>query len=423
MDHFQYKNGLLAAEDVDLTALADTVGTPFYCYSTATLERHFQVFDEALAGLDHLICFAVKANSNLAVIATLARHGAGADVVSGGELKRALAAGVTPDKIVFSGVGKTAEEMALALDVGISQLNVESESELELLSAVASDRGVTASVAIRINPDVDAKTHEKITTGRAENKFGVDWDRAPEIYAKARDLPGIDAGGIAVHIGSQLTDLTPYRAAYERLKAVALDLRAQGHDIRRLDLGGGLGIPYNDENAPTPADYGALIRDVVGDMNYHVTVEPGRLITGNAGILVTRVIYVKDGSTRRFVIVDAAMNDLIRPTLYNAYHAIVPVREADPAAVEGNLPVDVVGPICETGDTFAKRRHLPAVMPGDLLAIRTAGAYGAVMASTYNGRPLVPEVLVSGNAHAVIRRRVEPEEVMAYDALAPWLVD
>lgn len=419
MDHFQYRDGRLAAEDVDLTTLADRVGTPFYCYSTATLERHFQVFDQALSGLDHTICYAVKANSNLAVIATLARQGAGADVVSSGELMRALSAGVTPDKIVFSGVGKTADEMAKALDAGISQLNVESEPELDLLSRVATDKGVTANVAIRINPDVDARTHAKITTGRAENKFGIDWDRAPDVYAKARDLPGIDAGGIAVHIGSQLTDLEPYRAAYERLKAVALDLRAQGHDIRRLDLGGGLGIPYNDENAPSPAEYGAMVEDIIGGMNCHVTVEPGRLIAGNAGILVTRVLYVKDGATRRFLVVDAAMNDLIRPTLYDAYHAIVTVRE--PGQGEAMAPVDVVGPVCETGDTFGVQRHLPAVNPGDLLVVRSAGAYGAVMASTYNGRALVPEVLVSGSEHAIVRRRVDPEEVMAYDALAPWL--
>ncbi|MCF3630455.1 diaminopimelate decarboxylase [Thalassospiraceae bacterium LMO-SO8] len=419
MDHFTYKDGLLSAEDVSLADLADQVGTPFYCYSRATLERHFQVFDDALAGLDHTVCYAVKANGNVAVIKTLARLGAGADVVSGGELLRALAAGVPASKIVFSGVGKTQAEMAQALDAGLYQINVESEPELVALSQVAAAKGMTAQVAIRINPDVDAKTHAKITTGRAENKFGIDWDRAPEVYAKARDLPGIDAGGIAVHIGSQLLDLEPYRRAYERLRDVALDLRARGHDIRRLDLGGGLGIPYNDEQAPPPADYGAMVKDVVGSLGCHVTFEPGRLIAGNAGVLVTRVLYAKDGSTRRFVIVDAAMNDLIRPALYDAYHAIVPV--AEPAPGSDRHPVDVVGPVCETGDTFAVQRHLPAVKPGDLLAIRSAGAYGAVMASTYNGRPLVPEVLVSGGDHAVVRRRVEPEEFMAFDSLPPWL--
>jgi len=419
LDHFTYKNGLLSAEDVSLADLADRVGTPFYCYSRATLERHFRVFDEALAGLDHTICFAVKANGNVAVIKTLARLGAGADVVSGGELMRALAAGVPASKIVFSGVGKTRAEMAHALDAGIYQLNVESEPELVALSEVAAAKGVTADVAIRINPDVDAKTHAKITTGRAENKFGIDWDRARDIYARARDLPGIDARGIAVHIGSQLTDLEPYRRAYARLRDVALDLRAQGHDIQRLDLGGGLGIPYNEEQAPPPADYGAMVREIVGSLGCHVTVEPGRLIAGNAGVLVTRVLYAKEGSTRRFIIVDAAMNDLIRPALYDAYHAIVPVEE--PPAGAPHLPVDVVGPVCETGDTFAVQRHLPAVKPGDLLAIRSAGAYGAVMASTYNGRPLVPEVLVSGGDHAVVRRRVEAEEIMAYDVLPPWL--
>lgn len=419
MDHFTYKDGLLSAEDVSLADLADQVGTPFYCYSRATLERHFRVFDAALAGLDHTICYAVKANGNVAVIKTLARLGAGADVVSGGELMRALAAGVPASKIVFSGVGKTQAEMAQALDAGLYQMNVESEPELVALSEVAAAKGMTAHVAIRINPDVDAKTHAKITTGRAENKFGIDWDRAPQVYAKARDLPGIDAAGIAVHIGSQLLDLEPYRRAYERLRDVALDLRAQGHDIRRLDLGGGLGIPYNDEQAPPPADYGAMVKDIVGLLGCHVTVEPGRLIAGNAGVLVTRVLYAKEGSTRRFVIVDAAMNDLIRPALYDAYHAIVPVTE--PAAGSARHPVDVVGPVCETGDTFAVQRHLPAVKPGDLLAIRSAGAYGAVMASTYNGRPLVPEVLVSNAEFAVVRRRVEAEEFMAFDALPPWL--
>lgn len=421
MDHFTYKDGLLSAEDVSLADLADQVGTPFYCYSRATLERHFRAFDDALAGLDHTICFAVKANGNVAVIKTLAQLGAGADVVSGGELMRALKAGVPASKIVFSGVGKSQAEMAQALDAGIYQLNVESEPELVALSEVAAGKGMTAHVAIRINPDVDAKTHAKITTGRAENKFGIDWDRAPEVYARARDLPGIDAGGIAVHIGSQLLDLEPYRRAYERLRDVALGLRAEGHDIRRLDLGGGLGIPYNEEQAPPPADYGAMVKDIVGPLGCHVTVEPGRLIAGNAGVLVTRVLYAKDGSTRRFVIVDAAMNDLLRPALYDAYHAIVPV--AEPAADAERHPVDVVGPICETGDTFAVQRHLPAVKPGDLLAIRSAGAYGAVMASTYNGRPLVPEVLVSGGDHAVVRRRVEAEEFMAFDALPPWLMD
>ena len=421
MDHFTYRDGRLMAEDVALADLAARVGTPFYCYSAATLTRHYQVYDVALAGLDHTVCFAVKANGNLAVLTTLARLGAGADVVSGGELERALAAGIPAGRIVFSGVGKTAEEMAQALDAGIYQLNVESEPELRELSKVAAAKGVTASVAIRINPDVDAKTHHKITTGRAENKFGIDWDKAPEIYALARDLPGIDAGGIAVHIGSQLTDLEPYRQAYRRVVEVATDLRARGHDIRRLDLGGGLGIPYDQEKAPPPADYGAMVKEIVGPLGCHVTAEPGRLIAGNAGVLVTRVLYVKEGATRRFVIVDAAMNDLIRPALYDAFHAIVPVAEPLPDAPMA--PADVVGPVCETGDTFAHGRQLPAVAAGDLLALRTAGAYGAVMASTYNGRPLVPEVLVSGEQWAVVRRRVEPREMMALDSLPPWLAD
>lgn len=427
MDHFTYRGGALAAEEVPLARIAEAVGTPFYCYSTATLSRHFQVFDEALAGLDHTICYAVKANGNLAVVATLAKLGAGADVVSGGELTRALAAGVPAERIVFSGVGKTPEEMKQALEAGIFQVNIESEPELVALSEVAAAMGKTAQVAVRVNPDVDAKTHAKITTGKSENKFGIDWDLVSPVYARARDLPGIDAIGVAMHIGSQLTDLEPYRRAFTKLNELVIGLRAEGHDIRRVDLGGGLGIPYHlPETAPegatdipSPADYGAMVKDMIGGLGCHVTVEPGRLIAGNAGVLVTKVLYVKEGTTRRFVIVDAAMNDLIRPSLYDAYHDIVPLSA--PNAGENLAVVDVVGPVCETGDTFAVQRELPEVVTGDLLAIRSAGAYAAVMASTYNARPLVPEVLVNGGDYEIVRSRIGVAEMLAHERVPGWL--
>ena len=421
MDHFTYWDGELYAEDVALRELADRIGTPFFCYSTATLERHYRVFAEAVAGLDARICYAVKANSNVAVIALLARLGAGADVVSGGELQRALAAGVTPDKIVFSGVGKTREELAEALKAGVTRINVESDPELDTLSGVAAGLGITADIAVRINPDVDAKTHEKITTGKSENKFGIDLAVAQAVYARAAQLPGINVCGVALHIGSQLMDLAPYREAYGRAVDFVRVLRAEGIGIEHLDLGGGLGITYNDETAPSPADYGAMATEVVGDLDVKVTFEPGRVITGNAGVLVTRVLFVKEGLAKRFCIIDGAMNDLIRPTLYSAHHEIVPVFEA--AATSPHVIMDVVGPICESGDYIAKDRSLPMVVAGDLLAIRTTGAYAAVMGSTYNTRPLAPEVLVNGDEFAVIRRRFTVEDMLGLESFPAWLQD
>jgi len=419
MDHFNYRDGELHAEAVPLRVIADAVGTPFYCYSTATLERHYRVFADAVKGLDAAICYAVKANSNIAVIATLARLGAGADVVSAGEMKRALVAGVPPAKIVFSGVGKTADEMAQALKAGVSQINVESAPELETLSEVARSVGAEAQVALRVNPNVDALTHEKIATGKSENKFGVDWDDADALYGRAEELPGLRPNGVAVHIGSQILDLEPFRQAYGRIAELVGALRADGHAIERLDLGGGLGIPYENETPPTPEQYGAMVADVVGGLGCRVQFEPGRLIAGNAGVLVTRVINIKEGKARTFAIVDAAMNDLIRPTLYNACHAIVPVTEPPPGA--RLKEIEVVGPICETGDTFGKPRPFPPTAAGDLLAVRAAGAYGAVMASTYNTRPLVPEVLVNGSAYAVVRDRISVDDMLARESLPDWL--
>ena len=419
MDHFQYRDGRLCAEAVPLARIAEEVGTPFYCYATATIERHYRVFADAFAGLDATVCYAVKANSNIAVIATLARLGAGADVVSAGELKRALAAGVPPGRIVFSGVGKTGDEMAAALKAGVLQINVESEPELDVLGEVAGSLGVDAPVAIRINPDVDAGTHEKITTGKSENKFGVEWTRARAVYSRAAAMPAISVVGVAVHIGSQVTDLAPFRDAYVRMRDLVAMLRADGHPIERLDLGGGLGIPYGDEVTPTPEEYAATVKSAIADLDCHIILEPGRVIVGNAGVLVTRVVHVKEGAMRTFVIVDAAMNDLLRPALYNAAHAIVPVTEA--AAGTELMEVDVVGPICETADTFGSGRLLPAMKPGDLLAVRTAGAYGAVMASTYNARPLVPETLVKDAAYAVVRERMSVDDMVALESFPPWL--
>lgn len=423
MDHFQYKNGELHAENVPLRRIAAAVGTPFYCYSTATLVRHYRVFRDAMAGMDALVCFAVKANSNLAVLRTLARQGAGADVVSGGELKRALAAGIPAERIVFSGVGKTPEEMTAALNVGILQFNVESEAELAALSAVAFRLGRRAAVAFRVNPDVDAKTHAKISTGKAENKFGVPWSRARQLYARAAQLPGIDVVGVDVHIGSQLTELGPFDEAFGRVVDLVRALRADGHAIRRVDLGGGLGIPYDRAGAPPPHPerYAEVVRRAVSGLDCQIILEPGRLIAGNAGVLVAKVIYVKEGESRRFVIIDAAMNDLIRPSLYDAYHEIVPVRAASPNVIM--TAADVVGPVCETGDVFATDRALPPLAADDLVAILSAGADGAVMASTYNSRALVPEVLVDGEAFAVARRRVTAEEWLAFESLPDWLKD
>jgi diaminopimelate decarboxylase len=421
MDHFTYRDGILHAEDVALARIAEAVGTPFYIYSTATLERHYRVFDEALAGTDHLIAYSLKANGNLAVVATLARLGAGADVVSGGELMRALAAGVPAGRIVFSGVGKTAAEMRQGLEAGIRQFNVESEPEMEVLDAAARSMGKVAPVTIRVNPDVDARTHAKIATGKAENKFGIPISRARQVYARAAELTGLEVVGIDVHIGSQLTDLAPYEAAFTKVAELTESLRADGHDIRRLDLGGGLGIPYQQTNEapPLPFEYGALIKRTVGHLGCEIQIEPGRLIAGNAGLLVASVIYRKSGEERDFLIIDAAMNDLIRPAMYGAWHDIVPIAEPGPDTPVG--PVDVVGPICETGDTFTKARAMPYLAAGDLLAFRSAGAYGAVMSSEYNTRPLIPEVLVTGDRFAVIRERPTYAEMLARDTMPGWL--
>lgn len=421
MHHFHYVSGSLHAEGVDLAKLADAVGTPFYCYSTATLERHYQVLEKAYAGLDALVCFAVKANSNQAVLATLARLGAGMDVVSEGELRRARAAGVPADKIIFAGVGKTRDEMAAALKEGIFGFNVESEPELRALSEVADGLGLTANVAIRVNPDVDAKTHAKISTGKSENKFGVPFKDAPALYATARELPGINATGIHMHIGSQISDLAPFHAAFTLMRQLVNELRAAGHELHHLDLGGGLGVPYRGSNdiPPHPDEYAALVRETLGDLGLKLVFEPGRMIAANAGVLVTRTIFVKEGDDKTFTIVDAAMNDLIRPTLYEAYHDIWPVAEE--LGSMAPIAQDVVGPVCETGDYLAQERLLPPFKSGDLMAIMSAGAYGAVMSSTYNSRPLIPEVMVNGDQYAVVRPRFEVEDLIAQDRLPPWL--
>ncbi len=421
MDHFTYRGGVLHAEDVPLRDIADQVGTPTYVYSTATLERHYRVFQEALDGLPHLICYAMKANSNLGVIATLARLGAGMDVVSGGELARAVAVGVPGDRIVFSGVGKTEDEMRAALAQDIRQFNVESEPELEKLSAVAADMDRSARIAIRVNPDVDAKTHAKISTGKSENKFGIPISRARDVYARAANLPGLDVVGVDVHIGSQLTELAPYEAAFLKVAELTRALRADGHAIRRVDLGGGLGIPYraSNEAPPLPFDYGALIKRTVGDLDCEIEIEPGRLIAGNAGILISRVIYRKSGEDRDFLVLDAAMNDLIRPAMYDAWHDVIPVDEPAPDAAVA--PVDLVGPVCETGDTFATEREMPRLEADDLVAFRSAGAYGAVMSSEYNSRPLVAEVLVRGAQFEVTRPRPTFAEMIGRDRLPAWL--
>ncbi|SLN64222.1 Diaminopimelate decarboxylase [Pseudoruegeria aquimaris] len=421
MDHFLYRAGVLHAEDVPVPTIAAAVGSPFYVYSTATLQRHFRLFDDALAWGEHLVCFAMKSNSNQAVLRVLAEAGAGMDVVSGGEYARAKAAGVPGEKIVFSGVGKTREEMRAALEGGIRQFNVESEPEMVALNEVAMSLGVRAPIAIRVNPDVDAKTHAKIATGKSENKFGIPIARAKEVYAEAAAMPGLDVVGIDVHIGSQLTELEPFRLAYEKVAELTGVLRAEGHEIRRLDLGGGLGIPYERSNAapPLPVEYGALVKETLGHLDCEIEIEPGRLISGNAGILVSGVIYVKNGEGRDFLILDAAMNDLIRPAMYEAYHDIVPVQEPAPGVEQH--PYDIVGPVCETGDTFAKQRLMPPLAAGDLVAFRSAGAYGAVMSSEYNSRPLIPEVLVNGDQFAVIRSRPTYEEMISRDTIPSWL--
>jgi diaminopimelate decarboxylase len=421
MHHFAYRHGIMHAEAVDLVTLADTVGTPFYCYSTATLTRHYEVFAGAFADVRALVCYAMKANSNQAVIKTLAALGAGADVVSEGELKRARTAGIAPAKIMFSGIGKTARELALAVDEGILCINVESEPELELLSSIAAAKGRVANISVRVNPDIDAGTHAKIATGKAENKFGIPISRAREVYARAARLPGIKVTGVDMHIGSQITDLAPFDGAFALLASFVRSLRADGHAIAHVDLGGGLGIPYRDDNEPPPHPdaYAAVVKRATRDLGCTLIFEPGRLLVGNAGILVTRVLYLKRGEAKTFVIVDAAMNDLIRPTLYEAHHAIAPVRA--PATGAPRIVADVVGPVCESGDFLALDRDMPEPQPGDLIAVMSAGAYGAVQAGTYNSRPLVPEVLVREGEWALVRPRLEVDQLIALDRLPKWL--
>jgi diaminopimelate decarboxylase len=421
MNHFDYRSGVLHAEAVNLIELADAVGTPFYCYSTATLERHYRVFSDAFAGEKALVCYALKANSNQSVLRTLAGLGAGADVVSGGELKRALAAGIPPAKILFSGVGKTEAELRAALAADILCINVESEPELELLSRLAKEQGRTGRISIRVNPDVDSGSHAKISTGKSENKFGIPLGRARAVYQRAAKLPGIRVTGVDMHIGSQITDLVPLEAAFRLLAEFVQTLRSDGHAISHVDFGGGLGIPYRaDRKAPPlPSAYADVVKRVTHNLGCTLVFEPGRLIVGNAGILVTRVIYVKRGDAKNFVIIDAAMNDLIRPTLYEAHHDILPVRAVSQDAP--TITADVVGPICESGDYLALGRSMPAPKAGDLLAIMTAGAYGAVQSGTYNTRALVPEVLVKADRFAVVRPRVEVDALIAMDRPAPWL--
>lgn len=421
MDHFLYKNGVLFAEDVPVAEISAAVGTPFYVYSTATLLRHFKLFDDALEGMDHLVCYAMKAASNQAILKTLGDAGAGMDVVSGGEYLRAKAAGIPGERIVFSGVGKTADEIRLALMGGIRQFNVESEPEMLVLNAIALELGVIAPITIRVNPDVDAKTHAKIATGKSENKFGIPISRAHEVYAMAGAMKGLDVIGIDVHIGSQLTDLEPYELAYQKVAELTEELRSQGHNIRRLDLGGGLGIPYERTNTapPLPSDYGALVKRTLGHLDCEIEIEPGRLIAGNAGLMVSEVIYVKKGEDREFLIIDGAMNDLIRPAMYEAHHDIIPLVE--PQVGIEMTKYDIVGPICESGDTFAKHRVMPPMKSGELVAFRSAGAYGAVMSSEYNSRPLIPEVLVHGDQFAVIRARPTIDEMINRDTIPEWL--
>ena len=421
MDHFTYRNGELHAEDVSLTTIAQAVGTPFYCYASATIEHHYRVLEEAFSFAPTRICYSLKANGNLAVVRTLGRLGAGADVVSGGELQIALAAGISGDKIVFSGVGKTREEIAAALDAGIYQFNAESEPELMAISEIASERGCEAAITLRVNPDVDARTHAKITTGRAEDKFGIPWTRAREVYQAAAAMHGLKVVGVDLHIGSQISELEPYRAAYARIAELIPALRDDGHAIDRLDLGGGLGIPYreNELPPPPPAEFAAMVRDTVGHLGCELLFEPGRMIVGNAGVLVARVIYLKDGESHRFVIVDAAMNDLLRPAMYDAYHRIVTVKETHPDTLLS--PAEVVGPICESSDTFARDRALPPLQQGDLLAICSAGAYGAVMSSTYNARAPAAEVLVRGSEFSVVRPRLEAADLIGRDRMPDWL--
>ncbi len=421
MDYFQYKQGEYFAEGVSLSKLAEEVGTPFYCYSTATLERHYTVFSGHFKSLGAKVCFAVKANSNVGVLATLARLGCGADVVSEGEIRLAMAAGIKPKDIVFSGVGKTPAEMRFALKENIFQFNVESEPELEILNEVALSMGKRARIAIRVNPDVDPKTHAKISTGQKESKFGVSMRSALPLYTFAAGLKGIDVQGVSVHIGSQLTSLTPFAQAFARVREFVQELKDAGIAISSLDLGGGLGIPYDGQEVapPSPEAYAEIVRQEMNGVDCELVFEPGRLLVGNAGILVTRVIYVKKSEGRVFVIVDAAMNDLIRPTLYDAHHDILPVMETDAA----QTPVDVVGPVCETGDYFAEQRMLAIPKAGDLLVLRSAGAYGAVMSSTYNARPLVAEVMVKGSDYSVVRPRQSYDDIIGRDRIPGWIAE
>ncbi len=420
MHHFAYRDGVLHAEDVSLSVIAEEIGTPFYCYSIATLERHYNVMAQAFKDVEHQICYAMKANSNQAILKTMADLGAGMDVVSEGELRRALAAGVPGRKIVFSGVGKTAREMALALKEGVSCFNVESEPELELLSVVAQRTGQRATISIRVNPDVDARTHAKITTGKADNKFGISFAKASAVYARAAALPGLDVAGIDMHIGSQITELQPFEQAFRLMAELTTRLKSEGHNIRHLDLGGGLGVPYRGTNdvPPHPDEYAAMVKRTLGHLGLKYVLEPGRMIVGNAGVLVSRVIYVKETGENCFIIQDAAMNDLIRPTLYDAYHEIMPVKQQGDASVA--IVADVVGPVCESGDYLAKARRMSRPEAGDLLATMTAGAYGAVQSGTYNTRPLVAEVLVKDSRWSLVRPRQTYEELIGLDSPASW---
>lgn len=421
MHHFQYLNGALHAEDVNLTEIADAVGTPFYCYSEATLRRHIRVFQDAFKGANALTAYSVKANSNIAVLKVLASEGAGADIVSGGELKRAKFAGIPSEKIVFSGVGKTREEMAFALDENIHQFNIESEPELNALNEVALSKGKTAAIAFRVNPDVAAGGHQKISTGKAEDKFGISWNHAPALYAKANRLKGIAVKGIDVHIGSQISDLAPFEKAFTKVASLVQELRTNGSTIERVDLGGGLGIPYGDkeENPPHPDEYASLIRKIADPLGVQLIFEPGRMIVGNAGVLIAKVTYDKHGDARRFLIIDAAMNDLIRPALYDAWHRILPVTE--PTTNADLIEYDIVGPVCETGDRFAVKRPLPEQPSGKLIAFMSAGAYGAVQASQYNTRPLIPEILVSGDQFSIIRKRPSFKDIIELENVPDWL--
>jgi diaminopimelate decarboxylase len=418
MDHFNYKDGVLCAEDVSLEAIADAVGTPVYVYSRATLTRHARVFREALSILPSFHCaFAVKSNPNLAVLRLLQREGYGADVVSQGEMERALAAGMKPADIVFSGVGKTAAELAAALDAGIGQFNLESEEEGAELAAIAAAKGKTAVAALRVNPDVEAGTHAKISTGKAENKFGVPFDRAAGIYARLSSLPGMQMRGLAVHIGSQLGDLAPLRTAFTKMGGLMRELRGAGFAVTHMDFGGGLGVPYKASDVfPSPDDYARMIAEVTADWGVTLMFEPGRVITGNSGVLLTRVVRVKQGIENPFVVVDAAMNDLARPALYDAWHDFLAVRPTG-----GRMGANIVGPVCETSDTFAMARDIDVVKAGDLAIFRTAGAYGATMANTYNSRSLVPEVMVDGSRWAVVAERIEPATVLAAEHVPDWL--